>query len=199
MTVRRPQAMASVKVGNHRSIVMPWTAPPVSAATPRRTRESSAGFRAGSPTGSTATIPSPTGSPVAVLPWHRVAGRRDGERARRRHDRRSCGRRRAEPRALRLHRLRLRDHLTGAGVEGRDLPCGQALLPGERREVGDAVGPRALQRCGGPLRLGLERLDLADAAPRARAQAPAASSARRGPRSRPGRPGGRSARARPAG
>ena len=62
-----------------------------------------------------------------------------------------------------MHLLCLHDHLTGTRVECADLPFRETLLPGERREIGDAAGPLALQRCGRLRRLCLERLDFADA------------------------------------
>src|SRR5439155_25606823 len=66
--VRRPQARAWATVGNQRSIVAPWTAEPVSAATPCPYPGIDIRVPSGITDGSTATTPQPTGIPVAVVP-----------------------------------------------------------------------------------------------------------------------------------
>jgi hypothetical protein len=48
-------------------------------------------------------------------------------------------------------------------IEGADLTGIQTPLPPERRQIGDAPGPRALERRGCVLCLGLEGLNLPDA------------------------------------
>ena len=49
-------------------------------------------------------------------------------------------------------------------IEGPDLPGVQAPLPRERRQIGDPLGPRALECCGGLLCSSFEGLNLPDAA-----------------------------------
>ena len=49
---------------------------------------------------------------------------------------------------LRLHRLRLLDDTTCVGLEGPDLPGGQATLSRQRGEVGDPLRAGGRQRVG---------------------------------------------------